>query len=146
MQNQKVKEEEVVQENLPVPVEEQSANFHQVVQKSPKEQLEEYLADEENMKGLTLVAENISKKFNGNWFDFAQMLKKTPYKDTEQALAMLNMLRFAGLLIAMMRNKREMYKITLNKEARITLYKERIADIEFEKSQILKEIGKLEEK
>jgi len=146
MQNQKVKEEEVVQENLPVPVEEQSANFHQVVQKSPKEQLEEYLADEENMKGLTLVAENISKKFNGNWFDFAQMLKKTPYKDTEQALAMLNMLRFAGLLIAMMRNKREMYKITLNKEARITLYKERIADIEFEKAQILKEIGKLEEK
>ena len=146
MQNRKVKEEEVVQENLPVPVEEQSANFHQVVQKSPKEQLEEYLADEENMKGLTLVAENISKKFNGNWFDFAQMLKKTPYKDTEQALAMLNMLRFAGLLIAMMRNKREMYKITLNKEARITLYKERIADIEFEKAQILKEIGKLEEK
>ena len=60
MQNQKVKEEEVVQENLPVPVEEQSANFHQVVQKSPKEQLEEYLADEENMKGLTLVAENIN--------------------------------------------------------------------------------------
>lgn len=113
--------------------------------KTPGEQLQEFLDDKENIKTLTVIAEAMQKKFNGNWFDFQQVLKKTPYKDSEGALNMLNLLRFAGLLQPAMRNKREMYKITLNSQAKVTLLEDRLQELNKEKETIEAELLKLKE-
>ena len=116
------------------------------LQKSPKEQMEEFLSNEENKKQLHFIAEQIQKRFRNNWFELEQVLKKTPYKDRIHALNILNLMKFSDLLVAEIRQGKEKYKITLTNNQRLEILKSRKLELEQDLKQLEEEIKVLENK
>lgn len=109
----------------------------EVAKKSPKELLDDFLGEEKNREMLAATAKGLDERFRSNWFDLGQVVKKTKWKNVNDALQILNLLKLANYLTAEVRNGVEKYKITLTKEGKLLLLKER-------KQRLLKEIEEID--
>lgn len=85
-----------------------------VAKKTDLEVVEEYI--ETNREMLRERAKQVSEAMYGNWFDIERFLKKTTYKNAQDAFQLLNLLKLAGYLSARKNEvrKREEYKIILS--------------------------------
>lgn len=82
-----------------------------------EEIIKQRLNDPEVKAQLIGTAQYLNERFHGNWFDLAQMMKKTSWKTVNDCLRVLNLLKLSDLLMAKM-DKVEKYKITLTKDVR----------------------------
>lgn len=119
----------------------------EVAKLSPNQIFENWIKEPKNMEMLSEQADLLRKKFNssnGGWFDLIKVTKFTKLKKIKDALDVLNLLKLAGLLVAEMRGGKEMYKITINVQARLSVLKNLLLEVELKKKELEVEISQLE--
>ncbi len=120
--------------------------LREVKSKDPVELLQESLKDEKILKETISSAKEFQRLMAGQWFDLRQVINKTKYNTGEKALKVLNLMKLSGVLIAEMRNDKEMYKIVLTKDQKLIALnsilnraKEKVKDIEDEITKVQKD-------
>jgi phage anti-repressor protein len=124
-----------------------------------KEVIENYLNDDDVKDNAAYWANELNKRFNGNWFTLEKVQKKTIFKKESDAIGILQMLALSGLCHVTKEGKIMKYKITLDKSKKIDLLKkekEKLAmayqqdlvrinkEFEFRNNALDHEISKLE--
>lgn len=138
--------EEVVVTSSPEQEEQlQQSAKEEVAKQTDAEILKTYL--EENATMLAETADGIRKKLGkinkDGWFDLIMMCKFTGWKKPQDAIQTLNLLKLARLLVAEKRQGKEMYKITINRDARLRVLNSMLKEVNLRKKEIEEEIDLL---
>lgn len=142
-------EEEVVVESTP----EKEAELKEqaqiaVAQLTPEQMFEEWFKEEGNQKMLSELGNELRLRFcnkNAGWFDLQMMMIQTKYKNIEECLQILNLLKLGGLLVTEVRGRKEVYKITMTKDAKLKVLLNQKQLKEKELEEIEKEIKSLQD-
>lgn len=116
------------------------------VEQTATEMFEEWFNEEGNKRMLSETADAFRLKFsdkNGGWFDLIQVTRFTQFKAVEDALQVLNLLKLGGLLVATMKGKKEVYKITMTTEARLKVVQSELKRLRGEVSTLEQTEAKL---
>lgn len=146
---EETKNEEVVVESTPekeVELKEQAQIA--VAQLTPEQMFEEWFKEEGNQKMLSELGNELRLRFcnkNAGWFDLQMMMIQTKYKNIEECLQILNLLKLGGLLVAELRGRKEVYKITMTKDAKLKVLLNQKTIKEKELLEIEKEIKSLQD-
>lgn len=107
-----------------------------------KDTVEKWLEDPVNKTQVIEVAQTFNSIFRGGWFTISNVMSVTNYKTMPEALRILNILKLSNCLIAELRGggSKEVYKITLNKDMRITFLKNQEKKLVKQLEEIRKEL------
>lgn len=146
---EETKNEEVVVESTPekeVELKEQAQIA--VAQLTPEQMFEEWFKEEGNQKMLSELGNELRLRFcnkNAGWFDLQKMMIQTKYKNIEECLQILNLLKLGGLLVAELRGRKEYYKVVMTKDAKLKVLLNQKSLKEKELEEIEKEIKNLQD-
>lgn len=118
-----------------------------IINKTPEEMFKDWFEDEGNKGMLSEMANELKKKFsdkNEGWFDLQKMITFTRFKKLEECLQILNLLKLGGLLVAQIREKKEVYKIVMNSDSKLRVLQNLKKLKEKELKEIEEEILKLQ--
>jgi hypothetical protein len=105
----------------------------EVQQSTPQveaEQLKAWLNNEQTQQTLAEQARSFEQNVGKNWFSLDRVMRKTQYKSIETAKTICDVLCLAGLAHSKFESGTYRYKITLNKEAKISALKADISAID----------------
>ena len=105
-----------------------------------KETVEKWLEDPINKAQVVEVAQTFNSIFKGQWFSISSVMSVTNYRTMPEALRILNILKLSNCLVAEIRKTKEVYKITLNKDMRITFLKNQEKKLVKQLEEIRKEL------
>lgn len=106
--------------------------------------VKDYLTLPDVRENLLTWAKHLLERFRGNWFDFEQVLKKTPLKDANSAKGVLDMLILSGLCHREVKPKGVVkFKICLEKGDKVALLEKEAEDLKQQRDAILREIEAL---
>lgn len=102
--------------------------------------IEDYTNDKDVRENAAYWAQEFENKFRGNWFTLEKVMKKTIFKNIEQALQVLQIMSLCGFCHVTKENGKLKYKVTLNPQEKIELmrrekirleeaYKQDLADL-----------------